>query len=311
MVEPNSNVPRSDEEPAEDQPSSTSGTLRDSNSDIPIQSTGSGIPRIRFSTDIDRSEPLAPGSSPTDGKIVATAGLTIDTSPRTAQRESLEIRSFGRKTSDTNSSSSVTDARPPAPYHTLSPTSPTSPRKRNRGYSLRRQLFFRNVHDQMDQDAGFAHSSANDMGIELNSVHPSHEFKNQRIEFQDAATGEGAEEEEKEKADHVYPKRQGSLPPISGSLPQYSLWAHKQSKTFRAQVQSYYKNIQQLILRYNEAPPSKEGRRIPVDAERKDPLIDERTLKEYIGNTIRSSRYTIWSFLPKQLFAQFSKLANL
>lgn len=306
MVEPNSGVPGSGEVPAEDQPSSTSGTLRDSNSDIPIQPTGSGIPRIRFSTDIGRSEPLVPGSSPTGGKIVATAGLTIDTSPRNVQRESLEIRPFGRETGDTNSSGSVTD-----PYHTLSPTSPTSPRKRNRGYSLRRQLFFRNVHDQMDQDAGFAHSSANDMGIELNSVHPSHEVKNQRIKFQGAAAGEGAEEEEKEKADHDHPKRQGSLPPISGSLPQYSLWAHKQSKTFRAQVQSYYKNIQQLILRYNGAPPSKEGRRILVDAERKDPLIDERTLKEYIGNTIRSSRYTIWSFLPKQLFAQFSKLANL
>ncbi|KAI5840221.1 phospholipid-translocating P-type ATPase [Morchella snyderi] len=304
MAEPNTgNVPRSDEESAEDQPSSTSGTVRDSNSDIPIQSTGGGIPRVRFSTDIDRSEPLAPGSSPTGEKIVATAGLTIDTSPRNVQGESLEIRPFGRKTGDTNS---ATDAPPSA----LSLTSPASPRKRNRGYSLRRQLFFRNVHGQMDQNAGLAHSSVNDMGIELKSVHPSHEVKNQHIEFQDGAAREGAEDEGKEKADHDHSKRQESLPPISGSLPQYSLWAHKQSKTFRVQVQSYYKNIRQLILRYNEAPPSKEGRRIPVDAERKEPLIDERTLKEYIGNTIRSSRYTIWSFLPKQLFAQFSKLAN-
>jgi phospholipid-translocating ATPase len=29
-----------------------------------------------------------------------------------------------------------------------------------------------------------------------------------------------------------------------------------------------------------------------------------------MGNTIRSSRYTAWNFLPRQLFAQFSKLAN-
>jgi phospholipid-translocating ATPase len=45
---------------------------------------------------------------------------------------------------------------------------------------------------------------------------------------------------------------------------------------------------------------------------RKTPLKDERTAsnKPYISNFIRSTRYTIWTFLPKQLYFQFSKLAN-
>ncbi|KAI5965575.1 DNF3 [Candida pseudojiufengensis] len=38
--------------------------------------------------------------------------------------------------------------------------------------------------------------------------------------------------------------------------------------------------------------------------------IDERTNLPYINNLITSSKYTIYSFLPKQLRAQFSKVAN-
>lgn len=38
--------------------------------------------------------------------------------------------------------------------------------------------------------------------------------------------------------------------------------------------------------------------------------IDERTTEAYCSNTITSSKYTIYTFLPKQLRAQFSKLAN-
>src|SRR5690606_28152175 len=60
----------------------------------------------------------------------------------------------------------------------------------------------------------------------------------------------------------------------------------------------------------NEIPPSKDGRKIPLDASRTQPLVDERRNGPFIDNTIRSSRYTIWNFLPRQLIAQFSKLAN-
>ena len=53
-----------------------------------------------------------------------------------------------------------------------------------------------------------------------------------------------------------------------------------------------------------------DGRRVDVRTEQL-PAIDPRTGLGYIDNTIRSSKYTIWSFLPKQLYAQFpGKIAN-
>ncbi|EER37380.1 P-type ATPase [Histoplasma capsulatum H143] len=64
------------------------------------------------------------------------------------------------------------------------------------------------------------------------------------------------------------------------------------------------------VLRIKEIPPSKDGRHIDLDVQRQHPLIDERTGKHYISNRIRSSRYSLWSFFPRQLVAQFSKLAN-
>lgn len=64
------------------------------------------------------------------------------------------------------------------------------------------------------------------------------------------------------------------------------------------------------VLRIQEILPSKDGRHIDLDARRQEPLIDERTGKRYINNFIRSSRYSLWSFFPKQFVAQFSKLAN-
>lgn len=41
-----------------------------------------------------------------------------------------------------------------------------------------------------------------------------------------------------------------------------------------------------------------------------DALIDERSGEPYCNNLITSSKYTVYSFLPKQLKAQFSKIAN-
>ncbi|KAK4189442.1 hypothetical protein QBC35DRAFT_493226 [Podospora australis] len=58
-------------------------------------------------------------------------------------------------------------------------------------------------------------------------------------------------------------------------------------------------------------PPSTSGRQVPLLA---DPsgqtLIDPRNGRPYIPNTIRTSRYTIYNFLPKQLIFQFTRLAN-
>lgn len=90
----------------------------------------------------------------------------------------------------------------------------------------------------------------------------------------------------------------------------------KQSRSFRLRqkVAEWYKRwILEGFLRQKPLPPSADGRHIPLSpgqSRLKDGFTDERRAKPYISNFIRSSRYTAWSFLPKQLFFQFSKLAN-
>ncbi|KAK4222902.1 hypothetical protein QBC38DRAFT_65854 [Podospora fimiseda] len=65
------------------------------------------------------------------------------------------------------------------------------------------------------------------------------------------------------------------------------------------------------ILRRGVLPPSRDGRHIPLKTPGDDePLIDERRQYPYIQNTIRTSRYTVYDFLPKQLVFQFTRLAN-
>ncbi|RPA71295.1 P-type ATPase [Ascobolus immersus RN42] len=69
-------------------------------------------------------------------------------------------------------------------------------------------------------------------------------------------------------------------------------------------------DIKKRIEKHYEIPPTKNGRIIPFCPHETDTLVDERTGLPYINNTVRSSRYTAWNFLPKQLAFQFSKLAN-
>ncbi|KAG2181772.1 hypothetical protein INT44_008587 [Umbelopsis vinacea] len=51
-------------------------------------------------------------------------------------------------------------------------------------------------------------------------------------------------------------------------------------------------------------------RTFPIVKYRNSPLKNAQTGKPFISNTIRTARYTFWDFLPRQLVAQFSKLAN-
>ncbi|KAK5708004.1 drs2 neo1 protein [Elasticomyces elasticus] len=72
----------------------------------------------------------------------------------------------------------------------------------------------------------------------------------------------------------------------------------------------YEKYCVELVLRRKPLPPSKDGRHIPLRAAHDSPLEDERRGHPYISNTIRSSRYTIWDFIPKQLLFQATRLHN-
>ncbi|KXJ92109.1 P-type ATPase [Microdochium bolleyi] len=68
--------------------------------------------------------------------------------------------------------------------------------------------------------------------------------------------------------------------------------------------------ICEFLLRQRPLKPSKDGRRIPLRLSHGHGLVDERRGRPYVSNTIRTSRYTLWDFLPKQLIFQFTRLAN-
>lgn len=80
--------------------------------------------------------------------------------------------------------------------------------------------------------------------------------------------------------------------------------------------------ILNVILNRTRTLRSKDGRKIPIildhemaehklySSPKDDLLIDERLEAPYCNNQITSSRYTIYSFFPRQLYAQFSRLAN-
>ncbi|KAI0025428.1 P-type ATPase [Xylariomycetidae sp. FL0641] len=72
----------------------------------------------------------------------------------------------------------------------------------------------------------------------------------------------------------------------------------------------YQKCLLETILRQKPLKPSQDGRHIPLQVGQEHALVDERRGHSYISNAIRTSRYTIWNFLPKQLFFQFTRLAN-
>lgn len=78
-----------------------------------------------------------------------------------------------------------------------------------------------------------------------------------------------------------------------------------------ARIEGFLTTMVKVILRIKDIPPSKDGRHIDLSLSSTETLIDERTGKPYISNSIRSNRYSFWSFFPRQLFAQFTKLANL
>lgn len=78
-------------------------------------------------------------------------------------------------------------------------------------------------------------------------------------------------------------------------------------------LQKLRKSLQKakrMVTRMNEIPPTFDGRHINLDFSDPSIPIDERTGAPYVNNVIRSSRYTLFNFLPRQLLAQFSKLAN-
>lgn len=82
------------------------------------------------------------------------------------------------------------------------------------------------------------------------------------------------------------------------------------SKLQHAATTAYRKIVVQPLLWRKSLGASEGGRRVLLSIEHAQPLTDTRHGRSYISNDIRTSRYTVFDFIPKQLFFQFSRIGN-
>ncbi|KAJ5319329.1 ATPase P-type K/Mg/Cd/Cu/Zn/Na/Ca/Na/H-transporter [Penicillium brevicompactum] len=189
---------------------------------------------------------------------------------------------------------------PPNAQSTLSPVSPVEPagrsRSRNRGYSLRRSIFNKTITSAETPD---------DLALaELGEVREPE--VNEKNELSTAPTTVSAHKEEVATYVSSEPSEKAFKDLAQGR------WAKKRTTkdVAVARVQAALTSARKFILRIKDIPPTKDGRHLDLNPSLVDSMLDERTGKAYIGNWIRSSRYSLWSFFPRQFFAQFTKIAN-
>lgn len=175
-----------------------------------------------------------------------------------------------------------------------------SPQARARGLSLRSSLLFRNTRRK---------DTANATTIEMQGIPPTLDGTGSFSDPSKAAEG---------SATITVSTSRGHLGKTRPSPTSFRR-ARKTAATLQGyrtrwmpthHVSKAYTAARKFILRIKDILPSEDGRHIPIDSSRQTTLIDARTGHAYIDNFIKSSKYTIWNFLPRQLFAQFSKLAN-
>ncbi|KAF2025190.1 phospholipid-translocating P-type ATPase [Setomelanomma holmii] len=284
--------------------SAVESTARPSTSRI----SSDASPRVRFSADIERhgagpASYAARGRTTTEGvgkgssssKRPGTSDLTVETrevSPEDGNHKAVASSSHTSPGANANGS-------------------PLSATARNRGYSLRSALFRKNVHD---------HNST-DSSIELDDrVASSQGNLGQLNESYDGASSKGGDvivtvlPEYPELLSLVSERSKSKLGKGPIALPNYDTWLHRKGPSKTSELVKRVKDIAErthkFVLRIKDVPPSKDGRHVYVDAARRERLIDERTSQPYTSNWIRSTRYSAWNFVPRQLVAQFSKLAN-
>lgn len=291
--------------------SSASGT------DVPVHPVRESLDqshRVRFSQDVER-HPAKGKKRKSDEDLGAVDGandrpgtpnLSIDTS----------VAGKGKAMLGGPVITSPSSIIPPQASSRPKTLSPMSPQGRNRGYSLRSSLFQRNMTQRQ-------HTT--DSSIEMGEVGPSrgrassNPLTRQITQFRQGKKSETVVEVSPVLEGGEYDGKISELPTSKTSgiqgidaLPNYQTWLQhraRQNAAWRNIKQGYHR-ARNFVLRINEIPPSKDGRHIDLDPSRKTTLTDERTGHPYIANTIRSSRYTAWNFLPRQLYAQFTKLAN-
>ncbi|KAL8982295.1 MAG: hypothetical protein Q9177_005316, partial [Variospora cf. flavescens] len=257
-----------------------------------------------------------------DGRAMVDAGTSESTKPKERMARGTAAPDLVVNTADAvwqcstraNSSSRIsplehglnTFAAATAPE---AQTSPTSAGTRERGFSLRRAMLARNVYND-------AESSNFVAGVPL----PGSRRSRLGMKEQQRMPGSPKKWETTIKISPMLPEpdreRLASrlLKPGTDrtSLPHYETWLRSRvaRSDLLTSLRVAYKRVHKKVLGIQELPPSKDGRHVSVNVHRRKGLIDGRTHREHIHNEIRSCKYTAWNFLPRQLYAQFSKLAN-
>lgn len=202
--------------------------------------------------------------------------------------------------------SPVSPETPLQPHSPLSPLrSPSLSRSRDRGFSLRRAIPARNIHGQPESSRSAMELQPTAASAVQQASTGSDFGKKPEATITilpDLETGD-----EMETHPQSIKKAHESL-----DLPHYESWIKSKAAHtgLLSKLRAIKERVRKKILKIQEIPSSKDGRHIDVDPTRREPLLDERTGRRYMNNTITSSRYTLYNFLPRQMFAQFSKLAN-
>ncbi|QLG72431.1 hypothetical protein HG535_0D01390 [Zygotorulaspora mrakii] len=161
--------------------------------------------------------------------------------------------------------------------------------KRKRSVSLRTQMFNKHLYDKFYK--------RKDQGIEMEDI--------QENGGNDSDGNNGNREE-----DEIYEEYEEELE------------EDEESNNRSTKPPGTFTRILDGIMNRTREIHSKDGRHIPIildhdTAEYKhysspkwDQLIDERLGVPYCKNRITSSRYTVYTFFPRQIYAQFSKIAN-
>lgn len=235
-------------------------------------------------------------------KLSTTSSLSVDTSCATFEEDGHDPQRLSLRPVSSECQTFIPARSPPL----QSPRSPISSRTRDRGFSLRRLTSARHIDEQAESSgsamelqpvskcAGYASSLSSGDGA----------GKNVETTITVSSAGEQADAEHRTKS--------VKNPQAMSSLPHYETWMASKAarKGLWVRIRAIKEQVRKKILRIRDVPPSKNGRHLQLDPTRKKPPVDDRTGNEYINNTILSSRYTLYNFLPRQLFAQFSKLAN-
>ncbi|KAJ3574667.1 hypothetical protein NPX13_g4293 [Xylaria arbuscula] len=102
----------------------------------------------------------------------------------------------------------------------------------------------------------------------------------------------------------------------SGPRRAFKTWRRRKLRVWKTTIYGHATRLYrtyflEAILRQKPLKPSKDGRHVPLRlAHTREPLVDTRRGHPYISNAIRTSRYTIYDFIPKQLIFQFTRLSN-